>query len=47
MDLIDPPPQPEPPPKPLGFQVKEAAARYSIRRRHLSRFTHRRIGQED
>ena len=31
MDLIDPPSQPEPPPKPLGFQVKESRARYRTR----------------
>jgi len=31
------PPQPEPPPKPLGFQVKEAAARYKIRPRRSPR----------
>jgi len=36
MDLIDPPPQPEPPQKPLGFQVKEDAARYRIRPRRLT-----------
>ncbi|MBI5393767.1 MAG: ORF6N domain-containing protein [Verrucomicrobia bacterium] len=31
MDLIDPPPQPEPAPKHIGFQVKESPARYRTR----------------
>lgn len=30
MDLIDPPPQPEPPPKQMGFQVKEGQGRYRV-----------------
>jgi hypothetical protein len=29
MEIIDPPAHPEPPPKPIGFGVKESAARYS------------------
>jgi phage regulator Rha-like protein len=33
MDLIDPPPQPEPPPKQIGFQVKEGRGRYRIERK--------------
>ena len=31
MDIIDPPALPEPPKKGIGFQVKEAKARYRIR----------------
>jgi len=33
MDLIDPPALPEPPKKPIGFQVKEGRSRYSVRNR--------------
>ena len=28
MDIIDPPPEPEPPHKPIGFHVKERGATY-------------------
>ena len=35
MDLIDPPPQPEPPKKQIGFQVKEGRSRYRIRRKKV------------
>ena len=31
MDIIDPSALPEPPPKPIGFQVKERTARYKTR----------------
>ncbi len=30
MDIIDPPALPEPPKKPIGFQVKESKARYLV-----------------
>ncbi len=30
MELLNPPPQPEPPRKQIGFQVKERKARYSV-----------------
>ena len=34
MEILDPPPLPEPPPKPpVGFGVKEKAARYGARRK--------------
>jgi phage regulator Rha-like protein len=33
MDIIDPPALPEPPPKPIGFLVKESPARYVVRRK--------------
>ena len=34
MEILDPPPLPEPPPKsPIGFGVKEKAARYGARRK--------------
>jgi phage regulator Rha-like protein len=33
MDIIDPPALPEPPKKPIGFQVKEGKARYVVRRK--------------
>ena len=31
MDIIDPPPKPEPPKKEMGFHVKEAKGRYRVR----------------
>ncbi|HEX4706567.1 MAG TPA: ORF6N domain-containing protein [Candidatus Udaeobacter sp.] len=33
MDLIDPPPLPEPPKREIGFHVKEARSHYVVRRR--------------
>lgn len=33
MDIIDPPPQPDPPRKQIGFGVKEKKARYTVARR--------------
>jgi hypothetical protein len=33
MDIIVPPALPEPPKKPIGFQVKEGKGRYVVRRR--------------
>ena len=34
MEIIDPPPQPQPPRKQIGFHAKERGARYKIHRRN-------------